>query len=438
MRKSRLVLCLLFLLTLVQAQVNNLQELTDSLLSGNATYQQAVSRYEQEKANLSIQNSLSWFDINFQYRQYDNDYTRLESGDEIEDADVEEKDKRWGIELSKQIFPKDFDNVTDAVGTRINLLRYRQELKLAYYRAAEEIWEELALWQEADAQSRVLQSRLQILYQQNQTLEELYGKNDLDPELLILNLEEIEDKEKDYFEYRELADFYIVKYGDILPQVQAAVSAYLAEHNHPDTLGFRAVIKHEKQLLAKETGKLSGKIRRRYLSFYLPQIELSLAYFKRENRQTWNVNKEGELSSFNRDQDEEYPQGELEISLPLNLYSNLSGKHALLKGYERELRFRSRELNDAWEEFASQRINRYQAAANNHRRKSRLLELYTTNLEQQNLKYREEPSLLGKNPELKLQKEMLKLQEAQAEKEAAEIRLAGEIFLLNSLNGAEQ
>ena len=196
MRKSRLVLSLLFIITLVQAQVNNLQELTDSLLSGNATYQQAVSRYEQEKANLSIQNSLSWFDINFQYRQYDNDYTRLESGDEIEDADVEEKDKRWGIELSKQLFPKDFDNVTDAVGTRINLLRYRQELKLAYYRAAEEIWEELALWQEADAQSQVLQSRLQILYQQNQTLEELYSQKDLDPELLILNLEEIEDKEK--------------------------------------------------------------------------------------------------------------------------------------------------------------------------------------------------------------------------------------------------
>ncbi len=438
MRRNCLALILLLCTAAFSMQATGLQGLIDSLLEDNATYQQALSRYEQEKANLSIQNSLNWFDVNFQYRQYDNDFTRLESGAETEDADVKEKDKRWGIELNKQLFPKDFDNVTDALGTRINLLRYRQELKLAYSQAAEEIFEDMTLWQEAESQSAVLQSRLNILYQQNQTLEDLYSRNQIEPELLILNLEEIGDRGKDYFEYRELADNYNAKYGDILPQFLTASATYLAENSPPDTLGFIAEVNREKQLLAREAGKLSGKIRQRYFSFFLPEMELSLAYFRRENRQQWKVDKDGELSSFSRNQDEKYPQGELEISLPLNLYSNLSGKHALLKGYERELRFRSRELSDAWDEFAAKHINRYRAAEHNFRHKSRLLELYTTNLELQNRKYREEPSLLGKNPELKLQKDTLKVQEAQAEKTSAELRLAGAVFLLNCLSGAEQ
>lgn len=171
-------LSILFLLVLggLGAQSTELSSLMDSLLKTNTEYQKALSRYESKKAVSLIERSLTWFDINFIYKQYENRFSRDEIEDDTEHSRVLERDKRWRIELDKNLFPKDYDHVSDAIETKLALLRYKQELKIAYTENAFLILDELILWYEAESMAKLLQSRLDAMYQQQEILEELDAK----------------------------------------------------------------------------------------------------------------------------------------------------------------------------------------------------------------------------------------------------------------------
>lgn len=431
--KITLVLILMLVAGWMSAQNSDLSKLMNSLLKTNVDYQQALSRYEQEKAIYSIDTSLNWFDINLSHQQYDNDFTRDETETVLEHSDVEEKDKRWRIELEKTLFPKDYDDVTNTIGTRLNLLRYKQNLKLAYSEATEDIFDDMIDWYEADSMVSYLTSKLDILYQQNQVLEELNLQKQIGPDILIDNLEEIDKLEDDLYDYKETVSVYNRKYGDILPEFLQKNRDFINQNPQPDTLLLQQKIESETIALMKEVKKLSRKIKLNYSNFFLPEVTLTLSYNWRETRQKWDIEKNNIFKNMIRNQDEEYPEGEIELSLPFNMFSNTSGKLALLKAYQRELRYCSEEMQLAWQKFAVDRLNFYHAARLEFKRKSRLSELYNNNLDIQMHKYREEPTLLGSNPELKLQKDTIKTHEAELEMKLAEMKLYKEVFLINSV-----
>jgi hypothetical protein len=288
-------------------------------------------------------------------------------------------------------------------------------------------------WYEADMMATLLQAKLDILYQQNQILEELDLQNLVDPEILIQNLEEIDNLENKLYGYKETASVYISKYGEILPVFLGKYRDYIILKAKPDTLVFQQKIEDETQELNKEIRKISSTITRYNFHFFLPEVNLNLSYNWRENRQDWDIEQNHIFKKMTRNQDEEFPEGEVEFSLPFNVFSNAGGKLSLLKAYRMELNYRGKEMQLAWDKFAIDRMNFYYAAGFELKRKTRLKELYDRNLSLQTRKYREEPTLLGSNPELKLQKETIKASEAQVEYDIAEMKLYKEIYLINSL-----
>ncbi|MDO9576923.1 MAG: hypothetical protein Q7J16_03480 [Candidatus Cloacimonadales bacterium] len=430
--KISAILLFLLLCSLLAAQQADFQSYMTELLEKNSNYQQALSKFEQEKALTMIDKSLGWFDVNFIYKQYDNDFIRNETKTVLEHSDVVEKDKRWRLELDKQLFPKDFDNVANAINSRLNLLRYEQELALSRYNCISDIFADMLVWYEAAGMIEILQERLEILYQQNIILEELDLENVIEPETMIMLLEEIDNREDDLYDYRETASLMNSKYGDILDEFYNKFQLYIQQNDQPDTLLFSQGIDAKIKMIKKDVQGISNKIKWNYYNVYLPEVNLKLSYNWRENRQDWDIEKSGLFETMTRNQDEEFPEGEIEFSLPFNIFSNTGGKHALLKVFERELHYRSRELQLAWQSFKLERINFYQEAKLELKRKTRLHELYVRDLNLQKTKFQAEPSLLGTNPELKLQKETIKAAEAEMKMKMAEMKLYREIFLINS------
>ncbi|MFO7659799.1 MAG: hypothetical protein R6V77_02700 [Candidatus Cloacimonadaceae bacterium] len=433
MKRIKFTLFLLLIACWMPARSNELKILMDSLLEKHPDYQQALSRFEQEKALYTIEKSLDWFDVNLRYQQYDNDFTRDDFDPVLEHSDVDEKDKRWRIEIEKQLFPKDFDNVTDVIGTRINLMRYRMETRLTYFTALNDIIDDFIKWYEADMMFAYLQSRLNILYQQNQTLEEMDIQNLIGPEMLIDNLEEIDKMEDNLYSFKKAASVFTNKYGNILPDFLDTFQDYINQNSRPDTLLFQQKINSEFSELKTEKKKLANKISRSYLHFFLPEVNLKLSYNWRQTKQNWDIEKNNIFKTMIRNQNEEFPEGEIEVSLPFNVFSNTSGKYSLLKAYQRELNYRSNKIMLDWQKYSISRMNAYYAASHELKRKTRLKELYERNLNLQNQKFKEEPSLLGMNPELKLMKESLKADEAAVEMKIAEMKFYKEIFLINNL-----
>jgi hypothetical protein len=427
-----------FLFLFVTAQLlstpnQNLKQLLDSMLEKHPDYQQALSRYEQEKGLYRIEKSLNSFDLNFHYQQYDNDFTRDETVNSLEHSDVNEKDKRWHIELEKEFFPKDFDATKDIISSRINLMRYGQDLRFSYFSAVSDIFDDMSKWYEARMMTIHLQERLSILYKQNSVLEDLHRQKQIGPDLLINNLEDIGDTEKKLNDYKEKQILYADKYGDILPEFLAAFEDYKVQAGPPDTLSFEQNVENEINGLTKEAGKISRQIKFSYLHFYLPEVNLKLSYNWRETDQDWDVTQNSIFKNRIVKQKEEFPQGEIELSLPFNMFYNASGKFNLLKAYGRELKYRSSELQVAWQKFSLDRMNGYNAARNDFLRKTRLNELYHEKLTLQMSKYNEEPSLLGSNPALELQQITMKADKAEADMKIAEMKFYKEIFLINYL-----
>lgn len=429
--KIKLIFVSILLFSVLSAQESDLENLLDFMLEKHPDYQQSISRYEQEKALYRIDSSLNWFDINFVYQQYENNFIRDETETTLEHSEVEEKDKRWRIELEKQFFPKDFDNAIDAIGSRLDILRYEQDTILSYYTCCSDIFDDMIQWFEATNEIKNLEEKLDILYEQNIALEELENQNLIDPKILIDNLEEIDDSEDDLYDFKEISEVYERKYGKILDDFLQKYEAYFSTAEKPDTLVFEQKINTEISNLNREIKKIANKIKFNYFHFYLPEINLTLSYNWRETRQDWTIEKNSNLSERERDQDEEYPEAEIEFSLPFNIFSNTSGKLALLKAYERELHYRSKEMILSWHTFKLERINYFAEAQLELKRKSRLNELYDRNLNIQTQKFNEEPSLLGSNPELKLQTETLKAKKAEMGKKIAEMKMNKEIFLIN-------
>jgi len=404
----------------------------NKLLETNPDYLQALSRYEQETAQFRIDKSLNWFDLNFIYKQYDNDYTRDQIESDLEHSNVNEKDKRWRIELAKQLFPKDFDDAGDAINFNLNLIRYEQEMMLMRFNSISAIFDELIEWHEATRMIELIQERLEILYLQNKILEELDQENIIDPETMILLLEEIDTREDEMYDFKEIYSLYQSKYSESIEEFYDKFQLYIQQNEMPDTLLFSDKIAAHIENINLDVQKISNKIKWYYYYSFLPEVNLTLSYNWRKTNQDWDITKNGNYENMLREQNEEFPEGEIELSLPFNIFSNTSGKLALLKAYERELDYRSREMQQAWKIFELKRITFFQEARLELKRKTRLNELYERELNLQKTKYKEEPSLLGSNPKLKLNKKNIQSAEAELKMKLAEMKYYKEIFLIKS------
>jgi hypothetical protein len=433
MYKFTLIGILLFSSCWISAQTDDLNSLVNSLLLQNSNYQKVLSTYQKEKALYSIDKSLDWFDMSFIYKQYDNDFTRHDVANSIEHSAVDEKDKRWSVELNKQLFSNDFNDPADALDSRLNLLRYKQEVKLTCSTASGEILNEMIDWYQADTMVSLLQSRLEILYHQNQLLEEMVQQNQLDSEKLIANLEDIDKKEAELSDLKKTEQIYSRKYGNILLDFMDKYQSYMNTMTQADTLQFKEQIESQKREIVKDFDKLEHKLRLYRYNFFLPEVNLTFSYNWRENRQKWDITQSNVLRKMTRNQDEEFPEGDIEVTMPFNIFSNSHGKSSLLKGYDMEFKYRSRDMMLSWQEYGIERLNRYQATGLELKRKKRLHELYENSLALQNRRYREEPALLGINPDLILQNYIYKAKEAQVEMKVAEMKLYKEIYLMNKL-----
>ncbi|NCU26813.1 hypothetical protein EOM86_08860 [Candidatus Nomurabacteria bacterium] len=405
----------------------------DSMLKNQSDYQQILNRYDREKAVNTIDKSLGWFDVNLNMQRYDNDFTRDDTVNSLEHSVVEETDKRWSIDLSKQLFPKDFDSTTDKIDARVNLLRYRQSTKLAYLSASDDIIEDMIDWYKSDRMVALLQSSLEILYMQNRTLEELAEQDQPDMDMMIEVLEDINDKEDDLERYSRSVALFNSQYGEVLPEFLDSFREFMATGTTADTLALSLRADSECKMIEQETGKISKKIRLNHSYFFLPELNLSLSYNWRENRQSWDIEQNSSYKSMTRNQDEIYPEARIELSLPFDLFNNTRGKLSLLKVYEQDVSIRSIDMQMDWQKLVLNRLASYRAATQDLKRKATLNDYHSRNLSLQTLKMQEEPALLGFNPELSLQKTTLKSDDAKLKQEIAEMKLYKEIYLINIL-----
>ncbi|HPT72295.1 MAG TPA: hypothetical protein PLE74_08430 [Candidatus Cloacimonadota bacterium] len=435
MTKHKFIVLIILSIALsgLSAQSNDLKSLVNSLLLTNSDYQQLLSKYNQEKSVNTINKSLSWFDMSFVYKQYDNDFTRDDRNSTLEHSRVDEKDKRWGVELSKQLFSKDFDNEQDAIGSRFDLLRYGQDLKLMKTRASSDILDDLIYWYETEQRITQLKQELSVLENQNQVLEDMNQQNQIDSDILISNIEDLDEKESELSESLKITSLFASKYGNILPSFTDKIQSYINSHPQADTLQFKANVIQEIKGLKKDVNSINNHIDMHYYSFFMPELNLKLSYNWRENRQHWNINDNSVLKKLIRNQDEEYPEGDIEFVLPFNFVSNAYGKYSLLRAYDLELDYRSRDMLYAWERFALDHTTQYQIAEKQFERRCRLNELYQHQLSLQQKRFKEEPALLGANPSLQLQKTTLKADKAQLNMRIAEMKLYKEIFLMTNM-----
>lgn len=218
----------------------------------------------------------------------------------------------------------------------------------------------------------------------------------------------------------------------LLPFTEAMLK-YISEAPPPDTLAFCQQIERERDALNKESGKLSKKIKASYLHYFMPELDLTLSYNWRETRQDWDIEKSGISKTSDRNQDEAFPEGEIRLSLPFDLYSAAKGKRSLLKAYERELDYQAGDLLYAWQKLSMNRIHSYYRAIETLSRKTRLLQLYNKELSQSLERLETETDLKSGNQETKLRQLSLKAAEAELKLTIAKMKLYKEVFLINTL-----
>ena len=427
--RNNFLLILLFCSLYVFADVYELTKILDEALLTNEDYLQAKIRLEKEEAEAGINSSLRWLDVNLSYGKYSNDITRDETKTTLEQSNISEEDERRKIELSRRFFPKDFDDSSDVISSKIDLMRFRQNYLLTKTDQTDEILSDCIDYNSDVKMKLLLFAELEKLKAKNSVLEELNAKNLIKPQRLIKNIKDIEkledkllDLQQNITRFRYL-DFY-QEITEKLSQIQVDSAA--------DTVRFNDKIIELTKNTKKAANKINSGINLRKAFFFLPEITVSLSYNQRTTSQDWVTVENQTSSQMLRNIEEEFPEAEVEMSLPFNIISNTKGKKKLLNAYENELKFRSANLNWELQDFREGQILSYNKRQNEYSRKKRLNELYKVKHDTANEQYDIEPDILGENAEEKLYEIQTDSEKAEIEFEAAKQKLQKEIFLINT------
>ncbi len=404
----------------------------EDVLNEDTKYLQKVNRLNMEVAENKIERSVNWFDINLSYRKYSNDKIRKQTETTLEYSDIDEEDERWRLELSKRLFPKDYDDVSDDLNARINILRFQHEVELYKISRMDDIIDDLIESFEAASKASILKDELTILNRENRILEELQSKNITQPGDLIKNIKDLNKKENELAGWEETASWYALNYFETCQKFDNSFSEYIDKTSEiPDTILFQETLTRKIEELNKKSKKISGSINRKKYYFFFPELNISLSYNNRKTYQDWNITENSYEYLRERDFEEKYPEGEIELSLPFNIFSNISGKKQMLNSFDNEIQIRGKEMVTSMRALELERINSFQKALNNFKRKKRLWQLYDEQFFKIKAQFDSRPELLGTTPEIKLLKEEIKMRKAELEYKISEMKLYKEIFLIN-------
>ena len=429
MRNNLLLLLLLFS-SILFAQTNELIEILNEALLYNEDYQQTKTRLDKEEAEAKINSSLKWFDVNLSVNKYSNEIERDETKTNLESSEITEEDERRKIELSRTFFPKDFDDSADALSSKIDLLRLRQNMIIVRSEQMDDVLSECIKYNSDLENLKLAEYEFEQLQNENLVLEELNSKQLIKPQKLINNikkLENIEDEIQDL--QQDLIKFRYTKFYDKLIE---ALSQLSLEGSTADTLSFIAKAADLENNLEKRSNKISKAINLRNAFFFLPELNIALSYNQRFTTQNWRTTENQSISDMDRDIEEKYPEAEIELSLPFNIFSNVSGKKALLNSFENEIFYRKQSLLRDLQEFKEKKFLTYLKRENDFERKKRLNELYKAKYDSANEQYKLEPEILGTDADEELFKIQKSAEKAHLEFETAKLKLQKEIFLINT------
>jgi hypothetical protein len=406
----------------------------EKILTDDIKFQKKENSLNMLIASNKIEKSVNWFDINLKYQQHTNDIIRDQTEPlKTEYSDIEEEDSRWSIELNKCFFQKDLDNVHDLIEYRLDIIETQQELVLfKIERLGDIIGDHIKLF-EAQKQIELFKMELDILNRENQILEELYSRNVIKASDLIKNLESMEKKESSLSNWNEIIEKQKLKSKKHNQSFLESFENYIQKTPLTvDTTTFKQKNEELIKSYKNQLKKVLSVIKRNSYHFYLPEINASVSYNERITLQDWKITEDSEEEYLReRDFTEKYPEFEIELSLPFNIYGNTVGKYKLLEALEREAHLSKYEIEFSFYQSEIKQLNSFKRATNKYQVTKRLSQLYSKKYDIINEKYQSKPSMLGATPEIILKKEYIKNQRAELKLEISKMELYREIFLIN-------
>ena len=432
--KSNITLILLFFYYSLFSSGIDFNKLMDNILVDDIKFQKKENRLNLLIANNKIEKSVNWFDINLKYRQYTNEIIRDQRESlETEYSDITEEDSRWSIELNKSFFQKDLDNVNELIKYRLDIVEIQQELVLYRIERLGDLIDDHIKLFEAQKQIELLQMEIDILNRENLILEELYSNNVIKISDLIKNLESIEKKESSLSNWNEILEKQKIVSQKYLSSFLDSFEIYIQKTPLiVDTIHFKQRNKNIIESYNKQLKKILSSIKRNSYYFYLPEINTSISYNERTTLQDWKITENSEEEYLReRDFTEKYPEFEVELSLPFNIFGNTIGKYNLLEALEREALLNKYDIELSYYQSEIKQLNSFKRAINKYQTAKRLSQLYSRKYDIINEKYHSQPSILGSTPEITLKKEYINNKKIELKLEISKMELFREVFLIN-------
>lgn len=378
--KSKIIFLILAFYFCLSADSASFPQFMQEMLDKSSDYQKLLTKHERITAQAQLRKSLSFMDINASYKNYENEIERVETDPEVKNTDISENDERWQIELSKQLFPKDFDATADAVKERFELYSLEQEIALTRVKVMEEILEDFINWWEAKEKISILEIRFETLSQQNNLLDNLATDNLVETNLLIEQLEAVEDCSDDLNKNRKTVTNMRHKYGAILDSFLLAFKQYKTIANLPDIAELEQQWKSWEKLQKQQSKPFYRYIKLKKITPYLPELNLSFSWNWRNTNQDWEISNQAEFQYMDRDQTETYPELGIEFTVPLDLWRNTQGKRNILQSYQRNLQILESAFSNELGKYVQIRETTFQAIINKRSRKKTIMDLYEKKL----------------------------------------------------------
>ena len=432
--KCKITLILLFFSFSLFSSGIDFNKLMEKVLFDDIEYQKKENRLNILIASNKIEKSVSWFDINLTYRQHTNDMTRDQSElFETEYSNIVEEDSRWRIELNKRFFQKDLNTVHDLIEYRLDIIETQQELVLFKLERIDDLIDDHIDFFEAQKQIELLTMELEIFNRENLILEELYSKNIITTSKLIKNIEDIEALENSLSNWNGIIEkqelYSVTQIQSFLELFENYIQTTTIEI---DTLKYKQQNSEMIKSYENQLEKVLSAIKRNSYYFYLPEINASVSYNERTTLQDWQITDNSEEEYLReRDFTEKYPEFEVELSLPFNIFGNTIGKYKLLEALEREALLNKFDIKFSFYQSEIKQLNLFKKAYNKYQSAYKLSQLYSKEYDIINEKYQTQPSMLGATPEITLKKEFIKNQKIKLKLEISKMKLYKNVFLIN-------
>lgn len=435
--RTTLILSILILFNIsLNASEPDFGQYMQLLLNNDLNYQHDLNQWERAQAEMLLNNSLKIAEVNLSFQRYLND---IERNDEISESSItnelsliDESDSRMRIELSRKFFPMDFDETDDSINNSLDLLNLRMKVVFCKTRSLSNIIDDLLDWYEAEEMLPLIKKKIELLNYEKTKLTEQEGKRIISPQELIDNLEELEKQEKRQHTYRDITCLMKDKYGIELIDYINSIEAYITKDITADTLYMQNTCECLLSQINRESSLINRKITFSRIANYLPELTASISYNWRQTYQDWDITIAGEKSFWDREQSEEYPELKLNLSFPLNIFSNYSGKKALVNNYKTQLQYIDQQYFEEVAEFQLKSLSDLQSAQTSHERKKQLLGLYEKIYHTNKARIDADPEMVEGIALQKFINTEYNYKEALLEYKLADMKLGMVIYLINS------